>query len=553
MKLNSDSLVSFFKETIVKSALHFDRLPAVSRFKSHNLQTFGKLGRTSKKQPIVLVELNQMQSAHIAYSYIANVLAKLNSAEIIGYVPVVYGSQLKRLAFKVVELLGLFHLGIYQSFGVKKFFLIRISDKQKQKAHLIFDKIVNQLADKRDIEALSINGILVGDLIYDSYLMSFKKPTIDKSNPEFINFLRESIELFVFWEDYFDMHDVRAINVSHCVYNVAIPLRIAIRRNIAAFQTNLTHVYRLSDKNRFAYNDYFYFPEFFASLPKDLRLAGLEKAKSRLERRFSGEVGVDMPFSKKSAFAAVNNVRLLRESNRKKVLIASHCFFDSPHSFGNNIFPDMYEWLNFLGEISELTDYDWYIKTHPDYLTGTFEIITNFIEKYPKFTLLPADSSHHQIIAEGIDFALTVYGTIGFEYATLGIPVINHSLNNPHVAYDFNLHPKNVEECRRILMSLDDFDFKINKQQVYEYYFMRFIYNTENMFFNEYKSTVEELGGYSQQFTNKVYDKWLEEWSLHKHNMIVAALQAFIKSGDFRMNYRHYGRELSAEDFGVKS
>jgi hypothetical protein len=309
----------------------------------------------------------------------------------------------------------------------------------------------------------------------------------------------------------------------------------------------------MSKKNYFAYNDFFYFRERFAALPEAVKKAGIEEAKRRLERRFAGEVGVDMAYSTKSAYGASRHTKLLRESPRKKILIATHCFFDSPHSYGNNVFPDFYEWLDFLGKLSEVTDYDWYIKTHPDYLPGTMEIIEGFIAKYPRFTLLPSDASHHQIIAEGIDVALTVYGTIAFEYAALGVPVINNSLNNPHIAYDFNLHSRDVEDYRRLLLGLESLDFHIDKQQVYEYYFMRFMYNTEDLFFDSYDTTIEKLGGYSGQFTPAVYDKWLEQWTPDKHQSIVSALRTYIQSGDFRMDYHHFGREFSVESIGAKS
>ena len=541
-----------FTKRVSNKLSEINQYRLLRQYRAHNKRVFHSGQNTPSRKQVVLFELNAMQSAHIAYSYLANVLASENNARIVGYVPRVYSSRWKRLAFKIAKLFGFSYLGVYKSFGATDFFTIEISDSQIQKARRIYDEVTSQLGDKWDIEALAIHGIWVGDLIYDTYLARFNKPTIDKTHPEFQNFLLESIELFVFWEDYLDNHDVRAINVSHCVYNVAMPLRLGVERNIPVFQANVTHVYRMSKENYFAYNDFFYFRERFAALQEDVKTVGSEEAKRRIERRFAGEVGVDMSYSTKSAYGASRHVRLLRESPRKKILIATHCFFDSPHSYGNNIFPDFYEWLDFLGKMSEVTDYDWYIKTHPDYLPGTMEIIEGFIAKYPKFTLLPADASHHQIIAEGIDVALTVYGTIAFEYAALGIPVINNSLNNPHIAYNFNLHSKDVEDYRRLLLGLDTLDFNIDKRQVYEYYFMRFMFNTENLFFDSYDNTIEELGGYSGQFSPAVYDKWVEEWSLDKHHSIVSALQAYIRSGDFRMDYRHYGREFSVESIGAK-
>jgi hypothetical protein len=535
---------------IIKTLKSLKQSPAAILFIKHNKRVFARGDSRQKKAPIVLFELNEMQSAHIAYSYLANVLATENNAQIIAYVPTAHANQWRGFVFRIKKIFGLKELGVYRSFGTNDFMLIETSSSQKKRARNLFLEIIKQLSDKSDVEKLTIHGVWVGDLIYDTYLRRFNKPTIDKACPEFQGLLLESIGLFIFWEDYFDNNDVRAINVSHCVYNLAMPLRFAIERNIPAFQASATHVYRMSKANYFAYKDFVYFRERFAALPMDTKKLGIAEAKRRIERRFAGDVGVDMAYSTKSAYGASRHARLLQASSRKKILIATHCFFDSPHSYGNNIFPDYFEWLDFLGKMTEITDYDWYIKTHPDYLPGTKEIIENFVEKYPKFTLLPADASHHQIIAEGVDVALTVCGTIAFEYAALGIPVINNSLNNPHIAYNFNLHSKDIEDYRRLLLGLDHLDFSIDKQQVYEYYFMRHIYNTEDLFFNSYYATIEAIGGYKEQFTPVIYEKWLDECSPDKHQSIISALQTYVRSGDFRMDYRHYDHELVVDSIG---
>jgi hypothetical protein len=526
--------------------------PALSRFIDHNKKIFANGKSLKQKKSVVLFELNAMQSAHIAYSYLANILAENSQSEIRAYTKRAHRNLSQRLLFKIRKAIGRDELGIFRSFGVSDFIEIELSNLQKVKANNIFLDVSSRLNSKLDIESLAINNVWIGDLVYDSFLMAYKKPTIDKDSIEFKNSLLESIEYFVFWEDFIKDNDVRAINVSHCVYNLAMPLRIAVQRDIPVFQVNATHVFRLSSANIFAYNDFVYFRERFSALPFDVQKAGILEAQARINRRFAGEVGVDMVYSSKSAYGASRHTRLLKESSRKKILIATHCFFDSPHSYGNNIFPDFYEWLDFLGKITEKTDYDWYIKTHPDYLPGTKEIIDSFVAKYPKFSLLPANASHHQIIAEGIDFALTVYGTIAFEYAALGIPVINASQNNPHIAYDFNLHAKGVEDYRQLLIGLGQMKFSIDKQQVYEYYFMRHIFNTENLFFSSYSTTLRKMGGYSKQFTPAIYERWLDEWSPERHQAITSAVQSFIQSGDFRMDYTHFGREFTVESIEAK-
>jgi len=519
----------------------------ISRFIAHNRSLFFRETEKDSSSPVIMMELNGMHSAHIAYSYLGNVMADKYGAQIKAYTPRHPKSRARGLIAEVKAFLGFEPYSVYGSFGVNEFIRIKLDNKQKWRAKLLFKGLLPKIREKRDVENLRVDGVWIGDLIYDTYLMSFKKPTIDVNGDEFRRFLLESLELFVFWGDYLKNHNVCGINVSHCVYTLAIPLRIAVKQDIPVFQASATHLYRLSEDNLFAYNDFFHFPRLFAQLPESVQRKGLALAEHRIQKRFSGEVGVDMAYSTKSAFVASGHTRLLRHSTKKKVLIATHCFFDSPHSYGNNLFPDFYEWLDFLGQITECTDYDWYVKTHPDYLPGTMEIINDFIARYPKFTLLPSDASHHQIIAEGIDVALTTYGTIGFEYAALGVPVINASLNNPNIAYDFNIHAKDPEDYRRLLMNLDDLDFQIDKRQVYEYYFMRNIYNTENLFFENYERFLAEIGGYSAQFTPLAYEKWLTEWTPERHEEIVSAVHDFVDSGQFRMDYSFYGRECSVE------
>ena len=60
--------------------------PLAARFMKHNRQVFSRPGRVPKGR-VVLMELNDMQSAHIAYSYLANALATEYGAGIAAYVP----------------------------------------------------------------------------------------------------------------------------------------------------------------------------------------------------------------------------------------------------------------------------------------------------------------------------------------------------------------------------------------------------------------------------------------------------------------------------------
>ena len=489
--------------------------------------------------PEILFELNQAHSSHIAYAYLARCLVENFGGCIKAYTARQPASLIKRLEWQILHFLSLREFNVYESFGTVAYVLPKISAHQANRARQRTEILLESIRTKRDIEEIHLDGVWVGDLIYDSYLRDCNKPTIAPEDRAFKSYLLAAVETYTYWCDYFNAHDVRALNLSHCGFVSSIPLRIALKRSIPSFQANATHLYRLSQERPIAYTEFIDFPDLFSKLPIEIQKSGPELAKRRIDRRLSGEVGVDMAYVKNTAYGAFKSSRLITESPRKKVLVATHCFFDSPHGYGGNLFPDLYDWIYFLGEMSLNTDYDWYIKTHPDYLEGTVEVIDSFINKYTKFVSLPADASHHQIINEGIDVALTVYGTIGFEYAALGIPVINASRCNPHIAYDFNFHPKDMHEYEQMLLNLGGISLQINKMQVYEYYYMKHLYYSDSWLFKDYNQTILKIGGYAEQFTSKVYGNWLEDFTAQRHDLVVAILQKFVSSGDFRLGPQH--------------
>ena len=246
----------------------------------------------------ILCEINGMHSSIISYSYLCNLLAKKHNAKIVAY------SATIKTPFKSF-LSSLFSSNlkkIYKSFNVNKFVVIRISNKYEKEANLIFERVYPKLKRKKDVEDIELEGVYIGDLIYDNYLRTESVPTIDLRDKKFILSLKNSIKVYLFWKNYLIDHDVRAINISHCSYNLGIPLRIAVTKDIPVYQFNATNAYSLTKKNFIAYNDFVYFPEQFRKLSKIEQAKGIEEAKKQLKRRFSGEVGVDMAYSKKSAY-----------------------------------------------------------------------------------------------------------------------------------------------------------------------------------------------------------------------------------------------------------
>jgi hypothetical protein len=479
----------------------------------------------------ILIESYDIAAVIIAFSYFANVLAKKHNAKIKVYIKKPVGLEARIYKWN--------NNRKYKSFNAVPFYYA-LSKSQLLEVEKLFNKIHPSLKTKRDVENLKVEGLWIGDLLYDSHLMKYRVATVKIQDKNFQSSLREALGYYVCWKDYFNSHNVKAVIVSHCVYaKNAVILRIAVHRGIPVYQVNAFSLYHLTPEHLWAYNNFLSYPEWFKDLSPREQQEGLKLAGERMERRFAGEVGVDMTYSTRSAFIRNNNTkRVIRESPRIKILIATHCFFDAPHPYGVNLFPDLYEWLTFLGKISERTDYDWYVKTHPDFLPGNSEALESIVRNYPKITIIPKDTSHLQVVEEGIDFVLTVYGTIGFEYAALGIPVINASLCNPHIGYNFNIHPKTVKEYESILLNLKDQKLDIDINKVYEYYYMHYIYDRGvNWLVDDF---MIRIGGRVKQSESISYKVFLDEFSMQRHEKILRTLDNFIESGDFCFRKKHY-------------
>ena len=158
-------------------------------------------------------------------------------------------------------------------------------------------------------------------MVYDQYLRAALKPTLDFKDPIFTIKLAEALAYVDSALSYFERNEVKAVCVSHTVYNLAIPARIAIARQIPAFQVNGESIYRLSNQNSHAFTEFKKYREKFRELENSVKAFGLNEAENRLSRRMSGEVGVDMLYSSVSAYSDTN------KSN--KILTKTNLFFQA--------------------------------------------------------------------------------------------------------------------------------------------------------------------------------------------------------------------------------
>ena len=527
-QLKNNIFQLLYKKNIINKVIHL------------NKQNFQNSKKKSSNN-IILVEFSNLNYSLLPFSIFAKVLSDKYDSRIFAFDHFIFHGKLSYLKFFLRKFLFSYLYKIYRSFGVEQFINVNhklILDHNIKKK---IKKIINKIKNNNHLINLKVDNVYLGDLIYDTYLKKFSKETIEINSDHFKFFLEHCLCDYYFWKNYFKKNNIKSLIVSHTIYMSALPLRIAISKKIPSYMVSLTHVYSLTKKNMYAYNEFKFFKKKFKLL-KDKKNK-LLTAKKQLDKRFKGEIGVDMLYSSKSAYTGYdNNKRVIKKSKNIKIIIAPHCFFDSPHGLGQNLHVDFYLWLLHLVKISKKTNYDWYIKTHPDYIPKNLKIIKEFVKKNPQFKLFNPKTSHNQIINEGINFALTIYGTIGVEYAAKNIPVINASQNNPHINYTFNINPKTKTEYEKILINLNNIKKRINVKEVYEYYYMKNIYSEKSVFIDDYYKLINNLGGgidgYKAMNSTSVYKYILNEFKKNNYNKKIFKINNFLNNKEYKLGFK---------------
>ena len=519
----------------------------INKIIKHNNYYFKHENNSQTDDSKILVEFNNFTSNHVGTSYLANELKKIYKSKLIayfGHVLLTYPLE-RNLIFKIKLFLGkLFSInffGTYKSFGVENFFYPKYSSSLENKKNKIYKDFLHNVKTLKKFEKFKINNILVGDLMYDTYLKKNYDiiPTIDLSDKKFKKFIKDFISLFLIWENYFNKNKVKAVITSHTVYTLAIPLRIAVHRGIEAFCLAPEFLRRIKKNSLYLHNEIHFLKKIFNKIDIKKKQIIIKKSSEKIANRIKGLYSSDYPYVTKSAFGQTSKKNYIHKSNKIKFLIATHDFVDGPHSMGNHLFPDFYQWFKFLCKVSEKTNYFWYVKTHPNfggdwtkYIKYEREVVKKTIKKYKNITLLPKNITHNQIAREGINAVFTVHGTVGLDYALLKIPTINASLNNPHINYKFNYHPKSIRELESFIFNFKKKtkNYKVNNREILEYYSMKNIFFSKDWLFQDFDKTLKEVGGYHEVWKLEFYNYWIKMISKEKHHKISKDIRKFINS-----------------------
>ena len=435
---------------------------------------WGRTGRARTTQGEVLIDALPYYPYLFKAAYVANFLAAEYKLEIRTAATDYSTSWLH----KYIQKFNKFGR-IYRSFGCAEGLnYTSLSSREISECEQEAASILDRIESKEDLLEVQFEGIKVGDLIYDSYLRENACATVGLKDPRLLALVKMALVIFRSCKKYIASHDVKKIVLSHVIYiQYGILARLASRQGIDVylFPIRLQIVHKPAPPHYLQTTDHLEYRSEFLSLGnKENRLA---QARAILSQRLSGVVDAGTYYMVASAYSATTNSvrKVFRESGRSRLVVMLHCFFDAPHIYRDMLFPDFHEWVDFTLSVAEQTDFDVYVKPHPNGLPGNDAIVEYFKNKYPKAIFIDKSIPNNQLIAEGIDAAITVNGTLGHEFPYLGVPVITAG-DNPHSAYGFCNQARSKAEYESLIRNADKLPRNISRAEIEEFFYMHYLY-----------------------------------------------------------------------------
>ena len=392
---------------------------------------------------------------------------------------------------------------IFKSFDLNHFMTIKLNLFQFTHVYIKYIRCYRTLNEPKDLFNFSVTGIHLGIDIYESILREGKRTVnIDSITAQRKFYL--GIKQMHFMQQLIDNKEIIAMFLSHDNYlGPGLAARIAYKNRIPVILLNTREV--LCPSYDFEiYERFSNYPSYFDSLSSNEKIRLLDESKKLQKNRLSGSVDGSLPYQEKSAFDNDKTKMQIQKSNYSvRVLIAVHDFFDNPHAYSKMMFRDFWVWLEFLGELSQRTDYEWFIKMHRDFSEAEYEAVLLFTEKYPNIRRINPNTTFHQLKSEGLTHVLTCHGTVGHELPELGINVINCA-HNPHIAYEFAETYLNIDDYSARLMALDSKDRPRSTKKLLEFYAAHYFIMNPSGFIYPFGNTYLEKDGVSQSLSKSL-------------------------------------------------
>lgn len=451
----------------------------------------------------------------------------------------IYDFRISRFSFNLKQKIR-HKFSILNSFAPSRLHQFLAKPKVCKNHIQIIKALTSGSLSKAEFETFKYRNIEIGDIIYDECLRGKGAVTLDFASADFSFFASTILQFCDELLEYFQIQNVKAVVVSHHNYKFALPARVAMMYGIETYRLDLFGLVKMNSSHP---NSYLNPIDDLRSDLEDLsfkdRIQGQRLASDKIQKRLQGNVE-DLGMLKHKEIAIEREeVKNLFNAEKIVVLVALHDFHDAVHANGIGFYPDFAEWLQDIGRVTEGKNVTCLIKPHPYQRQNVENFLQATCDRFLHFKLISPYTSNVSLVSWGLRHCLTVYGSVAHELPYLGVKVINASANNPHRDFNFSYTPRDLEEFRTILGSLESFEFQPDVTSLLDYYLMRFIIGRPSWLLQNIGDFSKYVGSFSEPDSEKAIRYFLDDVKLDLR-CTEQAVHRFLKSSDLSFKQKHY-------------
>jgi hypothetical protein len=401
---------------------------------------------------------------------------------------------------------------LYRSIGIKVF-------EKLDDTLIFFDKKDNidkkYLLSKNKFLNFNLKNLVIGDLLYDTYLRFRARPTLFFKDSFFFKLVTKSNLVLNKLEKLHDKYKFKKFFTSYSSYiHHGLPVRFFLSENVNVYSgKNNTQYNKKLTINNFKhtenYKKFYSLRKYFFSKSNLLNFSQKE-----LNYRFSGK---DNQLQTRT-YLGVNPYQIVKlkkpiKYNFEGVLFLQD-FYDSPHDWGNLVFDDYYIWTVFTLNLIKKYKLKIAVKPHPNSWYNSKDsvlIYKRLQNRYSDIVWLDQNLSN-KLIFKNIKFGISATGSVLFELAYHNIKAISCG-DHPGIDFNYTVHARNRDEYKKILLNIDNIKKpRYSKKDLLIY---NYIYNHYNM--DAFDNVARKINLRKVDFTTS---KGLMEFSKNYENFI---------------------------------
>ena len=374
---------------------------------------------------------------------------------------------------------------IYSNFGGRMIFDSEKKYHNQQFIKYKLEEIKNGLKKIDDIVHIECEGVVIGDLIYDTYLRFYNIHTIESIQDEKLDVIIEiSLNIYYLFKNLLVNKNIKCLFTTYTSYIVhGIVVRLCLEKEIPVYAFG---IYDDVLKKIIKEEPYHSFSFWELSSDKKVDELNLNLAKLKLESRFSGKIDEAVLYMRSTSFSNSKideNLQKMFNEAKRNVVIYTHDFYDSPHVNRGLLFLDLYQFLKkTLENIVEDLETLYWIKIHPNSVGNSRELVEKLVQSFNSKNLKILDEtvSNLHIVELKPDLIVTARGTVAMEMAYFEIPVVA-LYDNPFVNFDFAHTCYDLESYFAIISGEKNTSINFDKNLIYSYYYQAYMESLENV------------------------------------------------------------------------